>query len=102
MFLVQILLPRTPPYDQATGRERFHQTRAELVEEFDGVTAYVRSPAQGVWIAPDGHREDDDVVMVEVMTPTFDRIWWRSYRETLARRFDQQDVMVRALMVEMP
>ena len=29
--------------------------------------------AKGLWTAPDGHTEQDDVVMVEVVTDTFDR-----------------------------
>jgi hypothetical protein len=48
------------------------------------VTAYVRSPAKGLWTAPDGHTEADDVVMVEVVTETFDRGWWRTYAAKLA------------------
>ena len=44
----------------------------------------------------------DDVVMVEVVTDTFDRAWWRTYRATLAKRFAQDTIHVRALPVEMP
>lgn len=54
-------------------------TRRELAEAFDGLTAYLRSPATGLWTAPDGRQERDDVVMVEVVTDTFDRAWWRRY-----------------------
>jgi hypothetical protein len=46
------------------------QTRRELADRFTGVTAYVRSPAKGLWTAPDGQIEQDDVVMVEVVTDT--------------------------------
>jgi hypothetical protein len=57
-----------------------------LVERFDGVTAYLHFPAQGAWTAPDGRVERDDVVMVEVVTETFDREWWRAYAARLAGR----------------
>jgi hypothetical protein len=33
---------------------------------------------------------------------TFDREWWRTYRATLAGRFGQDTIHVRALPVEMP
>jgi hypothetical protein len=62
----------------------------------------VRSPAKGLWTAPDGQTEADDVVMVEVVTDTFDRAWWRTYSARLAQRFAQDAIHVRALPVNMP
>ena len=73
----------------------------ELAERFTGVTAYVRSPAKGLWTAPDGHTEQDDVVMIEVVTNMFDRAWWRTYSAKLAERFHQETIHVRAVPVEM-
>jgi len=40
--------------------------------------------------------------MVEVVTDTFDRAWWRTYGATLAQRFAQDTIHVRALPVEVP
>lgn len=97
MVLIQLLLPVTSGDRSAS----FAQTRAELAERFAGLTAYVRSPAKGLWTAPDGRREEDEVVMVEVVTETFDRAWWKSYATMLARRFSQQTIHVRALSVTM-
>jgi hypothetical protein len=101
MVLIQLLLPTSV----AAGRDAMAhvaETRRELADRFKGVTAYVRSPAKGLWTAPDGHTEADDVVMVEVVTATFDRDWWRNCAMTLARRFGQERIHVRALPVEMP
>lgn len=101
MYLIQILLPRTvggEPVNDAA----FAATRRELVDAFDGVTAYLRSPAHGLWTAPDGRVERDEVVMVEVVTDRFDRDWWRAYAAALARRFQQQEIHIRALPAEMP
>ena len=39
--------------------------------------------------------------MVEVVTATFDRAWWRSYTATLAARFNQESIHVRAVLVDM-
>ena len=100
MVLIQLLLPIGASGDSAVTA--LAETRRELVDRFKGVTAYVRSPAKGLWTAPDGHTEAGDVVMVEVVTDTFDRAWWRTYSATLAQRFAQDTIHVRALPVEMP
>lgn len=100
MVLIQVLLPIAVNGAPATAQ--LAKTRTELVDRFDGLTAYVRSPAKGVWTAPDGHKEQDDVIMVEVVIDSFDRAWWRSYAAVLAERFSQESVHVRALPVEMP
>jgi hypothetical protein len=100
MVLIQLLLPATGAAG-ADGLAPLAQTRRELAEEFDGLTAYLRSPAKGLWTAPDGHTEQDDVVMVEVVADTFDRAWWRTYAATLAERFRQESIHVRALPVEL-
>jgi hypothetical protein len=100
MVLIQLLLPTRASGDPAMTA--LAETRRELVDRFKGVTAYVRSPAKGLWTAPGGHTEADDVVMVEVVTDSFDRAWWRTYSAVLAQRFAQDAIHVRALPVEMP
>jgi hypothetical protein len=100
MVLIQLLLP-TPKAATRDSMSSLADTRRELANRFMGVTAYVRSPAKGLWTAADGHTESDDVVMVEVVTHTFDRRWWRGYAATLATRFQQTTVHVRAIPVEM-
>jgi hypothetical protein len=95
--LVQLLLPAAAPADD----ERVARTRAELTEAFGGLTAYVRTPAHGVWTAPDGTREHDEMVMVEVVAAEFDRDWWRGYATTLADRFEQTVIHVRAMDVDL-
>ena len=98
MVLIQLLLPVVEDTDPNAP---FAQTRQELAMHFTGLTAYVRSPAKGLWNAPDGHTEQDNVVMVEVVTEQFDREWWRSYANVLAQRFQQNVIHVRALAIEM-
>jgi hypothetical protein len=72
MVLIQLLLPTRIP--QAAGMQdamaALDDTRRELADVFDGLTAYMRSPATGLWTAPDGHTEQDVVVMVEIVTET--------------------------------
>ena len=100
MVLIQLLLPMSGAAD-GDGLARLAETRRELADRFNGLTAYLRSPAKGWWTSPDGHTEQDDVVMVEVVTATFDRAWWRTYAATLASRFNQESIHVRAVRVEM-
>src|SRR5688500_17583874 len=99
MVQSQVLLP-THGAIPADGLGRLAQTRRELAERFRGLTAYLRSPAKGLWTARDGHTEQDDVVMVEVVTDSFDRGWWRTYAAILAERFRQDSIHVRAVPVE--
>ena len=100
MVLIQLLLPTSAAVN-ADGLAPLAETRRELTERFNGLTAYLRSPAKGWWTAPDGHAEQDDVVMVEVVTDTFDRPWWRAYAAILAARFGQESIHLRAVPVEM-
>ena len=100
MFLVQMLLPL---YDNAGRRvphERFAQLRDELTERFGGITAFIRSPAEGTWKERSGEIDRDEVVMCEVVVDSLERVWWRNYRKTLEERFGQQELMLRALPLE--
>ena len=97
MHLIQLLLPV-----KAGSKEKISQTRKELVERFEGVTAYVRSVAKGAWIAPDGQQEHDDVVMVEVLVDELERDWWRRYGKELATRFGEEQIHIRYLPAEVP
>lgn len=97
MVLIQLLLPA----GTATVRQDLLQTQHELAERFSGVTAYLRSPAKGLWTAQDGTLEPDDVIMVEVVTERFEREWWQAYAATLRDRFHQESMHIRAMTVEM-
>jgi hypothetical protein len=100
MFLVQLLLPLYDSAGRPVAQERFAQVRDELTERFGGVTAYLRSPAQGTWVEGTGAVERDEVVMCEVMVDGLDRPWWRAYRHMLEQRFDQQELVIRATPLE--
>jgi len=100
MVLIQLLIPQAA--DGQTLDEQFRQTRTELVNEFEGITAYQRAPARGAWRNPEGDLEGDDVVMVEVVAEFFDKAWWRQYQQTLEARFEQREIHIRALSIDMP
>ena len=97
MHLIQILLPTYDNRGQRFDDAVFSKTRAELVERFGGVTAYLRATASGAWIAPDGNVERDEMVMVEVVADELDPGWWQEYLRVLRARFGQDEILARAL-----
>jgi hypothetical protein len=100
MHLVQILLPVRDNEGRPFGHDLFARVREELTERFGGVTAYLRSPAEGAWQDPGGDVARDDVVILEVMADDLDRAWWGEYRGELEQRFRQDEVVVRATEME--
>ena len=91
-----MLLPLTDNDGRAFPRSAYDQVRDELTERYGGVTAYLRSPAEGLWREGPGHLTHDDVVIYEVMTGELDRTWWSAYRLALQERFRQEELVVRA------
>lgn len=100
MHLIQLFLPLHDNAGEVFPKLLFDRVRAELTNQFGGVTAFVRSPAVGVWENGAGAVQRDEVVLFEVMAPQLDRRWWASYRQDLQRRFAQDEVLVRATEVE--
>ncbi len=99
MHLVQIILPLFENSGDAIDADRFREVRQTLLERFGGVTAFTRSPAQGLW--QDGSRvERDEVLLYEVMVAELDRHWWTAYRKELEGKFHQQEIVVRAHLIE--
>ena len=99
MYLVQLLLPLYDNQKQPFSREAFERVRHELTESFGGVTAFVRSPAVGLWKENEEDTRRDDVVMFEVMADDLDQGWWADYRRRLEQEFRQDELIVRALQV---
>ena len=100
MFLVQMLLPLFDGEGRAFSQEAYAKVRQELTQRFGGMTAYLRSPAQGTWLEPGGGTERDEMVMCEVMVEELDRAWWSTYRKDLEHRFSQEELVVRASPLE--
>lgn len=100
MHLVQLFLPVYDNHGRRFPKPLFDRVRAELTGAFGGVTAFVRSPAVGLWQDETGEVCRDDVVLFEVMADALDRAWWAAYRRTLGERFAQDDVLIRVSTVE--
>lgn len=99
MHLIEILLPLRDNQGRAFDPALLAGVREALVEKFGGLTAFSRSPAEGLW-EEGGERSRDEVIVIEVMSDYLDRDWWRRFRERLERDFRQKEVVVRARQAE--
>lgn len=95
MHVVEILLPLWDNEGRRFPGPAFAEVRAELVETFGGLTAFTRSPAEGLW-EDGGEVTRDEIVVFEVMAEAIDRAWWGEYRRRLEQRFAQDSIVVRA------
>lgn len=100
MHLVELFLPLHDDAGARFPRDCYDAVRTELTDMFGGVTAFTRTPATGLWEDGSGDVQRDEMVLFEVMVGRLDHAWWRRYRETLAQRFRQDEVLVRATAVE--
>ena len=100
MYLIQILLPLYDNNKRPFAREDFDYVRDELAGSFGGITAFRRSPAEGVWREGDGDISHDEVVIFEVMSEKLKRRWWLKYRKELEKRFRQEEIIIRATEVQ--
>lgn len=100
MYLVEFLLPLYDNEGTPFAKHDFERVRRELTDRFGGVTAFMRSPAMGLWADETGTVRHDDLAGFEVTADTLDRGWWREYREQLCARFRQQEILVRASAFE--
>jgi hypothetical protein len=94
MHLIQLLLPLHDNHKQAFPTAYFNQVREDLTNRFGGVTAFLRSPAVGLWKENPAEINRDEVVMFEVVTEQLDKDWWADYRKQLQDRFRQQEILI--------
>jgi hypothetical protein len=99
MHIVQLLLPLYDNEKRPFAQEYLNRVRAELTERFGGVTAFRRSPAEGVWKDGAGVSRDE-IIIFEVMVGRLDRAWWAEYRADLEKRFRQEELIIRATETE--
>jgi hypothetical protein len=93
--LVQIYLALKDNQGNPFKAALFESVKEQLMEKFGGLTAYTRSPAEGLWM--NGQREkSDDIVIFEIITPSLDVEWWQGYRKHLETAFSQEKIIITA------
>ncbi len=100
MHLVQILLPLQDNEGIRFPREPYADVRQALLNVFEGLTAFVHSPAEGIWQDESDDVSHDQIVIFEVMAPDLDREWWRDFRGKLEKMFKQEKIVVRVQTIE--
>ena len=100
MHLIQLLLPVRDNAGRPFAASMYAPVRATLTERFGGLTAYTRAPAEGLWKENSGEATRDEVIVYEVMADALDREWWAGYRAELERIFAQEELVVRAQVIE--
>jgi hypothetical protein len=94
MHLIEIFLPLHDNQGTPFATGHFAEVRQRLVEQFGGLTAFTRAPAEGT--EKEGDRErSEPMVVFEVMTDKLDENWWSTYRAQLERRFRQDRILIR-------
>lgn len=63
------------------------------------MTAFLRSPAVGLWKEGEEELTHDEVVMFEVIAKEMDKDWWAGYRIELQDRFSQDELLVWASQI---
>ena len=72
----------------------------ELTDRFGGVTSFMRSSGEGLW-QNGGEKERDSVAVIEVMAAEVDTAYWRSLRERLERELMQNEIVIRAQVIQL-
>jgi len=94
MYLIDILLPVRDNEGCPFAAKTYQSLRDERTEHYGGVTAFTRAPAEGE-IKTGSGKVHDDIIVFEVMADKIDRHWWKQYRESLERAFEQDEIVVR-------
>lgn len=101
MHLVQIFLPLADNEGNQFDRGEFKAVEDELFTRFAGLTAYPRAPASGVWESPQSGVRRDDTIVYEIMVERLEIAWWGEFRRRLEASFRQEQVLVRAQMIDL-
>jgi hypothetical protein len=96
MKLIQILLPLRDEQHRPFPTDLYDHVASQLTDAFGGITSYMRTPAEGRWKPAGGTPQEDDIVVLEVMSERLDKEWWHRFRVLLERIFKQRSIVIRA------
>ena len=90
----EILLPIKFNDGSPVPDELLIEVREELVEKFGGLTTMPPStPAEGWWRSGEVLYKDD-IVIYRVTTVQDEDMFFKQYKDTLAKRFDQEEIWI--------
>lgn len=94
MKVVEVFLPLDTGGGAPVAVERIEEIVRDLADRFGGATAFTREPADGLWKRA-ASIERDRIIIIEVMAGSLDEAWWRGYRASLEREFEQTEILIR-------
>jgi len=94
MHLIEIFLPLSDNEGKRFAAAAYAGVRKQLADKFGGLTAFSRSPEEGIDIG-DGNERHDELVVCEIMTEQFDEAWWTAWRKQLEATFRQDRILIR-------
>ena len=95
VVLIHILLPLYDNSGRRFSREKYEAVKSHLSARFQGLTAYSRAAAEGLWRVGKVVQRDD-IVVYEVMAKSLNQRWWKQYRKHLEQEFRQDSIVIRA------
>jgi hypothetical protein len=101
MYLIEVFLPLSDNNGVRFERSEYERIEGDLSERFGGVTSYPRAPATGLWKASATEKQEDELVVYEVMANDLEVDWWSTYREKLERIFRQEKLLVRVQTIRL-
>jgi hypothetical protein len=96
MKLIQLFIPLYDPLGKKFPENYYKNIKKQLTEKFGGLTIYMRSPAIGLWKEDKQHVVKDDIIVFEVMTTEVDANYWKIYKNNLAKKFCQEELLIRS------
>jgi hypothetical protein len=100
-YLIQILLPLYDNEQHPFPRHFYVKVGEILTERFGGLTAYNRSPAEGLWKDGPSRTQRDEIIVYEIMAEKLNRRWWTRFRKELEALFRQESIVIRAQKLEL-
>src|SRR5438067_1085196 len=96
----EILLPLRYNDGRSIGDDKFDQTRAELVDRFDGISFQPQSII-GMWVHEGVRYEDTSVrLSVDVEDTPENRQFFVDFKKTLLDRFEQIEIYIASFPVD--
>lgn len=97
---VEIYLPTTYNDGQPVEKEKFDLTYQEFIERFEAYS--LKEEVQGVWIYKGKAYEDRNQVLSVVTLDTKEnRAWLKDFKEVLKKRFQQIEIFIKVLPVDL-
>lgn len=95
MYVVELFLPVARGNGDPVDIGEIEDVIARMADRFGGATAFIRSPAEGLWKDAD-EVERDRIIIIEVMVTELDIHWWGECRSRLEEQFQQEKILLRA------